>query len=84
MDDPTQQIIYELLAQTAEHMARGEPIPPALAARTYRLLRELEPPQTDKAEEVRALLHGEASAGNARAAETLELLSDDPWWRESP
>jgi hypothetical protein len=66
--------------QVAAYNARGEPVPPSLAALGYRLLRQSG--EEEKAQEQRALLQRAAADGNERAAEVLEILAEDPWWRE--
>lgn len=61
--------------------AEGRGVSASLAARFYRLNREIDTEETRAiVYAARTQLHDEASAGNEYAQAILDLLVDDPWW----
>jgi flagellar biosynthesis/type III secretory pathway M-ring protein FliF/YscJ len=79
------EVRWEALSEEAEEAVRdlepGEPLSPSLMARAFRALREGDPVDLRRAEEIRDRLHETAELGDEVAAEVLRLLSDDPWWQ---
>ena len=79
------EVQWETLSQQAQEAIKdaepGEPLPPPLMAQAFRALREGDPADRRRAEEIRDGLHETAALGDEVAAEVLRLLSDDPWWR---
>lgn len=76
------QIIDDVLSEYLAAAASGAALDPALVARAYRGLRDSG--EVEEAERHRRTLHDMAAAGAEEAAAVLDLLSDDPWWRDLP
>jgi hypothetical protein len=81
----SEEVRWEALSEEAAEAVRdlepGEPLSPSLMARAFRALREGDPVDLRRAEEIRDRLHETAELGDEVAAEVLRLLSDDPWWQ---
>jgi hypothetical protein len=79
------EVRWEALSEEAREAVRdlepGEPLSPSLMAQAFRALREGDPLDVRRAEEIRDRLHETAELGDEVAAEVLRLLSDDPWWQ---